>query len=166
MPREASPPPPPRARLWIALGGLLAYAGVVLTATMWPTPLNRGYESSVGKIVEVLHRVGFPEWFGYSALEFTANMAMFLPLGFLVALALPRRGMWSAALLIAGFSVVIEILQALVLAERHASTLDVVANTIGGCVGIAAAAAVRAAVSARDRQIIDRALWFDRAAAR
>lgn len=146
-------------RLLLALAGLLIYVGVVLAATFSPTPLDQGYESAIAKVLEVLHRHGVPNWFGYHKLEFVANVAMFVPLGFLVALALPRRGLWLFMLLIPAFSGTIELLQASFLAERFASVLDVLANTIGGYGGAIVAVVLRAAVRRRDEKVIARALW-------
>ena len=89
-PSSSRDAPPPRSHLRIgsAVSGLAVYAVVVLAMTMSPTPLDQGYESAIAKFLGVLHRNGVPEWFGYSKLEFTANIAMFIPLGFLIALAL------------------------------------------------------------------------------
>ena len=156
-------PPVSHARIWLAGIGLLLYILLVLTATMWPTPLDRGYESSIARFLDVLHRNGVPEWFGYRKFEFTANIAMFLPLGFLLVLVLRRRVMWLALLIVPLSSITIELLQALLLAERFASPLDVLANTLGGIIGGGAGALVRAGVNARDRKVIARAVWLDRA---
>lgn len=146
-------------RLILALAGLLICVGVVLAATLSPTPLDQGYESAIAKVLEVLHRHGVPNWFGYHKLEFVANVAMFVPLGFLVALALPRKVLWLFILLIPAFSGAIELLQASFLAERFASVLDVIANTIGGYGGAVAAVVLRAAVRRRDEKVVARALW-------
>lgn len=132
---------------------------VVAAATLSPTPLDRGYESSIDSLLATLHRNGIPSWFGYHKLEFTANVAMFVPLGFLLALALPRRYIWLAALIVPALSGSIELLQSAFLAERFASVLDVAANTIGGYVGAIGAVLFRAAVHARDEKVIARAIW-------
>ncbi|MEV8360191.1 VanZ family protein [Microbacterium sp. NPDC076895] len=153
------PPPRSHARLIISIVGLALYAGVVLLATMWPTPLDRGYSESIDRVLEVLHRNGVPTWFGYSKFEFTANIAMFFPLGFLLSLALPRRVWWVALVLLPLFSGTIELLQATFLAERFASVFDVIANTLGGYLGSAVALVVRAIVRARDETVLARALW-------
>lgn len=161
--RGPGAPPASHARIWIAGTGLLLYGALVLTATMWPTPLDRGYESSIARFLGVLHRNGVPEWFGYRKFEFTANIAMFIPLGFLLVLVLRRQVMWVALLLVPLTSITIELLQGFLLAERFASPLDVLANTIGGLIGVGAGALVRAGVNARDRKVIARAVWLDRA---
>lgn len=155
----ASEPPPSRMRLSFAVAGLSTYLCLVLAATLSPTPLDRGYESSILKVLGVLHRNGVPEWFGYTKLEFSANVVMFFPLGFFLALALPWRVWWVSLLVVPALSGLIELTQAAELSERFATVQDVAANTIGGYVGASAAAMVRVAVHARDRRVISRALW-------
>lgn len=148
-----------RLRLTVAVVGFAVVAAVVLAATLSPTPLDQGYESAIAKVLDVLHRYGVPNWFGYRALEFSANMAMFLPPGFLVALALPARAIWLFLLLIPAMSGTIELMQATFLAERFASVSDVVANTLGGYAGALMAVVLRAAVRRRDEKLVTRALW-------
>lgn len=142
-----------------AFTGLIAYGVVVLFATMWPTPLDQGYGASIARFLGVLHRNGVPTWFDYPELEFTANVAMFIPLGLFVALALPRRAWWASLLLLPAFSVAIETAQYFLLSARFATVSDVVANTIGGYIGVVVAVVIRAAVYARDERVIARADW-------
>jgi len=145
---------PSRVRLAICGILLLFYICVVLAATMWPTPLDAGYESTVTRLLEILHRHGIPEWFGYAKLEFSANVVMFVPLGFLLALTLPQRAWWAAMLLIPAFSGVIEYTQGQWLEARFASGWDVAANTLGGYAGAVLAYLVRAVIHVRDRLVI------------
>ncbi|HEY3410582.1 MAG TPA: VanZ family protein [Propionicimonas sp.] len=153
-----SPASPSRVRLMLCGVLLVCYVGVVLTATMWPTPLDANYQSTITRLLEILHRHGIPEWFGYGKLEFSANVAMFVPLGFLLALTLPERTWWLAMLLIPAFSGVIEYTQGQWLDARFASGWDVAANTLGGYVGAVLAGLLRAVVHARDRLVIAQAL--------
>jgi glycopeptide antibiotics resistance protein len=152
-------PPPSHARRNISLLLLLAYAGVVAAMTLSPTPLDQGFESSIDKLLGVLHRNGVPEWFGYDKLEFTANIMMFIPLGFLLGLALPARIWWLALLASPAISIAIEMTQAGLLTERFATPSDVFANTIGGLFGTLIAVVLRAVVNARDEMVVARALW-------
>ena len=140
----------------LAICGVLlaAYIGFVLAATMWPTPLDQGYAAAIERVLGVLHRHGVPEWFGYNKLEFTANVAMFLPLGFLLALTLPRRVWWLSLILVPVLSGSIEFIQGQFLAQRFASALDVAANTIGGYLGVIIAQVLRGVVHARDRLVV------------
>lgn len=148
-----------RAREWLAAISLAIYGGVVLLATMWPTPLDQGYGASIEKLLSVLHRTGVPEWFGYNKLEFSANVLMFVPLGFLVAMILPTRVWWLALILCPALSVAIELTQGAVLSARFSSPGDVVANSIGAIVGTFFAVLLRAIIHHRDEKLIARALW-------
>lgn len=162
-PARERPPAPSRLRIALAVTGLLLYGAVVLAATLSPTPLDAGYGSAIEKMLGVLHRNGVPEWFGYSKLEFSANIVMFVPLGFLLALALPRKVVWLTIVLIPALSGSIELVQGAMLSERFASMYDVAANTIGGYFGAVCAVFLRAVVDARDQKVIARALWERRA---
>ena len=133
---------------------------------MWPTALDSGFESSITRLLDVLHRNGVPEWFGYSKLEFTANIGMFVPLGFLVSLLLPVRVWWLSLIICPAISVAIELVQGAVLAGRFATVSDVIANSIGGLVGAFVALVIRAVVHRRDEKVIARAIWSLRVAGR
>jgi len=137
---------------------LALYLGVVLTITMWPTQPDQAYALFVDRLLGLLHRNGAPAWFGFSELEFTANIAMFVPLGFLLALTLPERESWLSFPLLPAFSVMIEVTQGLFLPERFATVSDVLANTLGGCIGAVLALGLRAVVHERDRLVIARVL--------
>lgn len=79
---------------------------------------------------------GVPFDVAYPVLEFSANIALFVPFGILVALSMPRsrwRFGMTAAL---GFlsSCAIELIQ-LSIPTRVSTVSDVVANTLGGIIG-------------------------------
>ncbi|KQY98519.1 hypothetical protein ASD19_06675 [Microbacterium sp. Root53] len=154
-------PKPPRshARMWVTTLLLLVYAGFVSLVTLWPDPSDLEFGSIAERVLRVLHRFGVPEWFGFNELEFAANVAMFVPLGFLLGLALPRRAWWLALFLLPGYSGFIEFTQATVLESRVSTLLDVFANTSGGYIGLLLAMILRAMIHARDRRMIARAIW-------
>ena len=152
-------PPKSNLRLGVALVLLVAYSIVVVFAVFWPTPIDRDYQASIVRVLEVLHRHGLPDWFGYKKLEFVANIGMFVPLGFLLALVLPARAWWASILILPAASATIELLQGAILSERFASPWDVSANTIGALAGAMIAVILRALVHARDQKVIARALY-------
>jgi glycopeptide antibiotics resistance protein len=156
-------PPKSRTREWLALLALLGYVAIVLAATLSPTPLDQGYQSAIDKVLSVLHRNGVPEWFGYNKLEFSANVVMFIPLGFLIALLLPTKVWWLALIVCPGLSGAIELTQGAVLTERFASWGDVLSNSVGAVIGILVAVILRALVYHRDEKLIEQALWARRA---
>lgn len=152
-------PPKSRARLSLGATALAITAIVVLLATMWPTPLDQGYGASIERFLGVLHRNGIPTWFGYNKLEFSANVLMFVPVGFLVALLLPVRGWWLALIICPALSIGIELTQSVFLSARFATAIDVASNSIGALIGIVLSTALRAVIFARDQKVIERALW-------
>ncbi|WEO76769.1 VanZ family protein [Cryobacterium sp. SO2] len=152
-------PPKSRVRQQLGLTLVLAYGAIVVLATMWPTPLDQGFESSITRLLDVMHRNGVPQWFGYTKLEFTANVLMFVPLGFLVSMLLPVRVWWLALIICPGISVAIELTQAVALSARFATVSDVVSNSTGALIGALLAVALRAAIYQRDEKIIARRIW-------
>lgn len=164
MLQSAPQQPPPRpstsaVRVTFAATLLLAYAVIVLVMTMWPTPITKGREAAVDKVITVVHRSDMFEWFGYSAFEFLANVALFIPLGFLVGLAFARRFIWVGLLLLPAFSAGIEVTQRLLISDRYGTMQDIVANSIGGWIGLLLAFLLRAVVHARDKKVIAQAQW-------
>lgn len=136
-------------------GGLLALYGVIVALVVfWPTPVDRDYQGAISRLLSVLHRYGLPDWFGYRALEFSANVAMFVPLGFLVFFVLPRSRWWLALVICPAVSVIIEATQGLLLAQRFATLSDVASNSVGAVVGVVLALGLRAIVHRRDAQLL------------
>lgn len=148
-----------RLRLLVGLGILIAYTALILMVTLSPTQLDVNYQNAVLRLLEVLHRNGVPSWFGYGEVEFLANVGMFVPFGFLVALLLPQRLSWLTVFVGPGFSAFIENFQREFLSERVASVYDVYANSAGAIIGFLLAAALRAVVHQRDRRVVARAIW-------
>ena len=140
----------------IAWAGLALCAAFILVLTMWPTPIDRGYESAIDRVLQILHNRGVPEWFGYRKFEFAANIVMFVPFGFFTVLSLPKNKWWIAILLIPLFSISIETAQKLFLSQRFSSVFDVIANSIGGYVGIGVAIIIWSFVWSRDRLLLNK----------
>lgn len=141
-----------RARSWTVRGLLAAYTVFVLCVTMAPDLQDYGVDGTAARILTVLHGLGVPLAFGFAELEFTANIGMFVPLGMLLALSLPRRRVWWGLALLPAFSAAIEIAQGLFLPDRVADVRDVVSNGLGGAIGLLIAVGVRAAVRRRVRR--------------
>lgn len=116
---------------------------VVATILLWPTPVDDDAGPAIFAIISFFHGLGWT-WFGYAALEITANVLLFIPLGVLLVVCLPRRRWWLAIVIGVGASLAGEAVQALLLPERVASANDVVANSIGTVLGVSAAVMVRA----------------------
>lgn len=148
--RAASASRADRFRIAVAAALLALYLAVVLLITLWPTPVDRPYSGSLLRFIAELHERGVPEWIGYREVEFSANVLLFVPAGFLAALVLPRRDWWLVAVLAPAFSAAIECAQALFLSQRFPSASDVVANGLGGAIGAALSLLARLVVHRRD----------------
>ncbi|MCU1423992.1 MAG: hypothetical protein JWM51_283 [Microbacteriaceae bacterium] len=159
----AQRPEPDHTRARLVLWLLGAYILIVGLVTLSPSPIDGGLESSIDKVLAVLHRHGVPEWFGYNALESTANIAMFVPLAFLVSLLMPFRLWWLAFIIGPALSVAIELTQHSLLSARFATFADVVANSTGAVIGTLLAQGLRTVIRTRDERIVTLALWEERA---
>jgi len=138
---------------------LALYTLFILSVTLSPTQLDVSSQRLVFRFVDVLHRFGVPTWFDYAEVEFSANIAMFVPFGFMVSLLIPVRFAWLAVFISFGFSMGIELFQREFLDARIFDVRDIVANTLGGTIGFVIAAFLRSLVHGRDKRVIARALW-------
>lgn len=103
---------------------------------LWKTPVDRDVAVvDLAPVAWTVDRLGLEPRQGYELIEFTANIALFVPLGVLVLLWWRQRGWLHATVAAFATSVSIEVLQQLLRPERFASVDDVVANTLGGAGG-------------------------------
>jgi len=125
---------------------LLALAALVL----WPHhPDVNGVYRLIDRLLGPLVHDGLPAvLLRTGALEFAGNVAMFVPLGFLGTLVLPKRLWWAAPLACLVLSCGIETFQLLFLPGRTFAVRDIVGNTLGGVIGSGLALAVRGVVHA------------------
>ena len=130
-------PRPGRLRRRIAGLGLVVYGAVVLFATLLPNPDSSAFETRILKFLDRLYQRGVPVWVDFHTLEFGANVAMFVPLGICVGLLLSRRKQWAGIFILPVISLAIELAQYWFLVNRLATVSDVIANSIGGWVGVA-----------------------------
>lgn len=100
-----------------------------------PSPVDTGSAGLLRQNLTALQRLGFPAWFDYGFVEFTANIIMFIPLGLFFFMLAPRGWRWGGPLAGIVVSSLIEITQLVVLPQRVASPYDVVANCLGALVG-------------------------------
>ena len=116
---------------------LLAMHLVVLAVIGgFPVPVDRGASPFIGWFVRSVQAAGAP-WFSYDWVEFSANVALFVPLGVLGVMVVGRRRWWLAVAGGVATSVVIEAVQWMLLPERFPTPWDVLANTLGAAVGAA-----------------------------
>ncbi|WP_168207456.1 VanZ family protein [Microlunatus elymi] len=113
---------------------MVGYVAFVCLVTMSVRTVDDRVPGLIAAILALGSHYRSASWFSYTTLEKAANVGMFVPIGFLVAL---QFGRWWAGLLFGLlFSLLIEGIQATLLAAtRTASISDVVTNTIGAAIG-------------------------------
>lgn len=139
MPTPVDPAPRHRGAL---VAALVAYGVFLALVLGWPTPVDAPARGALRELLERLHDAGVSEWVSYAKIEFGANIALFVPVGLLVALAVRRGQRWLAVLAGFGLSFSAELAQGLLREQRVSSLRDVVANTLGTLIGVGIAALV------------------------
>ncbi|WP_227497138.1 VanZ family protein [Planctomonas psychrotolerans] len=125
-----------------------AYLGLVAWITLGPPPRTGSDNSLLWTMIGFFAEHRFTSWLTYSRVEFLANVAMFVPIGLFFLLLFGRR-LWIVAVLAsAGLTVAIESVQ-LFLPERVSDLRDIVANSVGGLVGVLLALALTAGSARR-----------------
>lgn len=123
----------PHHRIAMTLG--VSYLVAVLLIVLWPSPVDRPATGTLHAILSWLHQRGMPQFINYNFVEFTANIAMFIPMGILTSTLL-RNG-WLGVIAGTLASCLIEFAQAVFLPARFASGMDVLANSLGTGLGVA-----------------------------
>ncbi|WP_422936017.1 VanZ family protein [Sinomonas sp. P47F7] len=108
-----------RRALWWALGLYGLALAVLVFAPAGPS----------------LKGVALPSWLHAGAIEAAANVAIFVPVGFLLVLILPRRWRWLAVVGCCALSTFIETVQWILLTDRSGNVRDVITNTTGAIIG-------------------------------
>ena len=144
--------PPPRrfTRVWalaLSVPFLIGLAALTLT----PSKVEDSMPNLLDVILTTTHRLGW-EWLDFTRLEILANVLVFVPVGILAFLLLPRR-VWFLALLVGPLlSAMIETAQRVALPHRAATVNDVVANSTGAILGVAVAVVVTLLLAPRSSQ--------------
>ncbi|MFV0373230.1 VanZ family protein [Microbacterium sp.] len=143
-------------RLFLAWLLAVGYGGWVAFLVFSPSPVDAPVVHLLERAIQELHERGVPTFIDYEFIEFSANIALFFPLGVLFGLALPLRA-WPVMFLLGPvLSTAIELIQRTFLAERYATVADVIANSLGATIGVMCALVLRAIVAARDERVIAR----------
>ncbi|WP_422757333.1 VanZ family protein [Paenarthrobacter sp. C1] len=115
---------------------LTAYMAGLALVGFWPSPIDRPILGMLSTVLKHLHGLGIPAWFDYYFVEASANVAMFIPLGFFAARALPRKPWWQLAAMGLVASLSIEFGQLLFITSRFSTVSDIVTNTCGAVSGV------------------------------
>lgn len=130
------------------------YLVVVLVVTLWPTTIDSGLSPYIDRLLAKLWSKGVPTFVDYGFIEFAANIAFFVPVGFLLGVLCPYRLWWLAVVGGGLLSVTVETAQGVFLSGRVSSAADVVANTTGAVIGCLVAVALRMLILHRDTLVI------------
>lgn len=144
--------PPPRrlTRVWaLALGIPFLVGLAVLTLT--PSRVERAMPNLLYLVLDTAHRLGWGS-LDFARLEIIANILVFVPVGILAFVLLPRR-VWPLALLVGPLlSLGVETAQRVALPHRAPTVTDVVANSTGALVGVVFAVLCTLLFAARSSQ--------------
>lgn len=133
-------PPPRRVTRAVALAlGLPFLIGLALL-TLTPSRVEDTMPNLLDVVLSGARRLGW-ESLDFTRLEIIANILVFVPVGILAFILVPRR-FWLVALLTGpAISLSIELAQRLVLPHRAATVTDVIANSGGALIGVSLAIA-------------------------
>jgi glycopeptide antibiotics resistance protein len=126
------------------------YLGVVAWVTLGPQPIGLVRAGGIFRLLAIFQRHTATAWITYPTVEFTANVAMFVPVGVLILLLVGRYRWWMAVLFGVLLSASIEVAQ-LFVPGRVSDVRDLVSNSIGALFGVVLALVLTwpAAVAAR-----------------
>lgn len=125
-----------RATPRIAAVMIVPFVIVILVITLMPSRVEQAAPGAVYGVLDWIQLDLGARWFTFEAAERAANVLLFVPVGILAYLILPRV-LWPLALLIGGvLSVAVEVAQAAFLQERYATLSDVAANVLGTTLGV------------------------------
>ncbi len=126
-------------RVVVAL--LVVYLAAVARVTLWPEFATDDAFGAVDRAARWLSARGLPVTL--AGLEAVSNVVMFVPFGVLPLLLIRDRGRWWPVVPVAAVaSGLIETTQLLLLPTRVATVQDVVLNTLGAVLGLAATVVV------------------------
>lgn len=128
--------PPPRrfTRVW-ALGLGIPFVAALGVLTLTPSRVEESLPNLLDLVLSGVHRLGWTA-LDFTRLEVLANILVFVPIGVLAFLLLPRR-VWPLSLLVGpALSAAIETAQRVALPHRAATIDDVLANSTGAIFGV------------------------------
>ena len=134
-----------RAVLTVSTALYLAFVGWV---TLGRQPLDDTSTGWLKTLIASFADNPATAWITYDLVEFTANVAMFVPLGCLFVLLLGARRWWLALLFGILLTCFIEFTQQFV-PTRVPDLRDIVANSLGAALGIGVVLAILGIRSAR-----------------
>lgn len=132
-----------------------AYLVFVAWLTLTPQPISPDQLDLVERVLAALQRRGYAESLTLSQVEFAANIALFVPVGVFALVLFGAGGWWLALLACVGLTVGIESAQ-LGIPGRVPDDRDLVANSLGGAIGVAVALVLTLPATLRRRRVRER----------
>ncbi len=139
-----------------------AYLLFVAWLTLTPQPIGSDQIELVQRVLDELHQRGYVEWLDYTRLEFLANIALFVPVGMFLLLLFGAGGWWVAIIVSFVMTAGIETAQ-LGIPGRVSDDRDLIANGLGGVVGVLLALLLTLPATLRRRRRKHRRLASDHA---
>lgn len=128
-----------------------AYLAFVAWLTLTPQPIGPTDVRLIRRVLDELHERGYAESIDYTRLEFLANIGLFVPIGMFLLLFFGAGGWWLAGLGSFATTALIETLQRQI-PGRVPDERDLLANTIGGLIGVAVALVLTLPATLRRRR--------------
>lgn len=140
------------AWVWIVRAALFAYLLFVGFTVWMPATVSARVTGLVGVVAQWVADAGIAPYHSSAVvLEVLANVALFVPVGVLLAFAAPRLRLWQVVVIGALMSGLIETVQAF-MPSRFPTLSDVLANTSGAAIGGAIALLPRLRMPERSRR--------------
>lgn len=122
----------------IGIVGLVLFAAAIIAMTLSSADAGSFHGPLSRAIRGLLRQFSLEQWFTKGQFEFAANIAMFVPFGFFMGLALPLGKFLNGVVAVPMTTAFIEAIQYF-LPTRGTQFEDVLANSVGGWIGIGAA---------------------------
>ncbi|WP_235350153.1 VanZ family protein [Brevibacterium sp. UCMA 11752] len=130
---------------------LILYTVFIGFMTLTPYQLDVSPGGPIGRLLQFFADHQVTSWLTYTLVEKLANVAMFVPFGFLLALHMGRRRWWVGAAAGAAFTCLIEGAQVTLLSPtRYGTISDLVTNTLGAVIGAVLALVLMILLPPRD----------------
>lgn len=134
--------------LTLLTGAYLVFVGWL---TLTPEPLGADDQELIYRALDALHRRGYAESIDYDRLEFLANIGLFVPVGMFMVLLIGARWWWVAILGCVALTSFIESVQHSI-PGRVPDDRDLIANSVGGVIGVLVALVLTAPGELRRRR--------------
>ncbi len=131
----------------------LALTGLLLAFLAWlllsPHRLEERHPDGVAAVQKWISSQWGPQFATIDWLDGVANTAVFVAVGILAYLVIPRRAWYLALLVSPALSALVELVQAVALPGRVSDPRDVLAATVGGAIGVGLSALCTALTAQR-----------------